>query len=226
MNKKIISILLIIIMVFFLMPTKIFAETNSLNDTVQNVGKYRLTTRKYTAQIKAGNYIAGIDLPEGTYSFTVIKGNELIMSSETSSTYEVGTNSDAEWGSEISNIFVSKNSVVTVEGDLNLLIISVDASTDPLNTRTEDSTNSFTLKSGDYTFDTDFKDGTYSIYASEGSGYINSDNATAFLNCGIAVWMDISNTYDYCSQYSNVELPYNTTLHIDEGLEILMVPVY
>jgi hypothetical protein len=225
-NKKIISIFLIFMMVFFLMPTTILAETNSSDDTVQNVGKYRLTTRKYTAQIKAGNFIAGTDFPSGTYTFLVVEGNGEILSSETSTVYSVGTASDAEWEDKVSDIVVSENSVITVKGDVILYMTSSDASEQPLNKRTEHTDEGLTLNSGGYIAGEDFDSGTYSIYALNGYGFISSDNSNNISDCGIAVWMNGVNSNDYCNQYSNVELDSGVSLNIDEGLEVALVPVY
>jgi uncharacterized protein YxeA len=197
------------------------------SDSKSNIAKNStLSTRSYTGQIKAGNFIAGTDFPSGTYTFLVVEGNGEIMSSETSTVYSVGTNSDAQWGDKLSDIVVSENSVITVKGDLILYITSSNASDQPLDKRTEHIDEGLTLNSGGYIAGEDFDSGTYSIYAINGYGFISSDNSNNISDCGIAVWMNGVNSNDYCNQYSNVELDSGVSLNIDEGLEVTLVPVY
>jgi hypothetical protein len=59
----------------------------------KTIAKNHLVSCRYSRQLQAGNYIADVDFPAGSYTFIALQGNGLIISSKPQKQYSIGINS-------------------------------------------------------------------------------------------------------------------------------------
>jgi hypothetical protein len=84
------------------------------SDSKSNIAKNHLYSCRYSGQLQAGDYIAGIDFPAGSYTFIALQGNGLIISSKPQKQYSIGINSHRI----LSKINISQDSIITVQGNV------------------------------------------------------------------------------------------------------------
>ena len=180
----------------------------------------------------SGNYIVGIDIPEGRYNITAVSGSGNVSSDNM---YNGGINAmmgteeaNADYDlyeQEYKNISLTDGVRLSISGGVVVNLQCGSASGKPLATRKQAITDTVELSNGNYIAGHDFPAGTYTITAISGGGNVNSDNmyqgginaimGTADLNSD--GWML------YEQEYKNIEFPDGTNLSID-GVDILMTP--
>ena len=180
----------------------------------------------YELDLAAGNYIAGTDIPVGTYNVTATGGSGNVSSSNM---YSGGLNeimgSPAEEGYSIDSfnglkmdegVTLSLGSTVTVH------MTAEDAQVSGVKPRTVADATPIDLGAGNYTAGTDFPAGTYNVIATSGSGNVSSDNMyDGGLN---EILGNPAEDGFSITQYNNAVFGEGTVLSVS-GASIQLVPV-
>lgn len=128
--------------------------------------------------LRSGNYIAGVDIPSGTYNLEVICGNGYVYSDN----YGFGGISqsmglyDSTYKSTFQNMVLEDGNTFSINGP-TLKLTSTDASKDELPGREPWSEEGYVLTSGNYKVGRDFEPGVYDIFYDEGYGYFDTSNS-------------------------------------------------
>ena len=134
----------------------------------------------YELELSAGNYIAGTDIPVGTYNITATGGSGNVSSSNM---YSGGLNeimgSPAEEGYSIDSfngLKMDSGVTLSLSSTVSIHLVSEDAEVSAVTPRTVADATPIDLGAGNYTAGTDFPAGTYNLVATSGSGNVSSDN--------------------------------------------------
>lgn len=155
---------------------------DTLKDISEKDGEKPADTAKehYEIDLSAGNYIAGTDIPVGTYNITATGGSGNVSSSNM---YSGGLNeimgSPAEEGYSIDSfngLKMDSGVTLSLSSSVTIHLISEDAEVSAVTPRTVADATPIDLGSGNYTAGTDFPAGTYNLVATSGSGNVSSDN--------------------------------------------------
>lgn len=155
---------------------------DTLKDISEKDGEKPADTAKehYEIDLSAGNYIAGTDIPVGTYNITATGGSGNVSSSNM---YRGGLNeimgSPAEEGYSIDSfngLKMDSGVTLSLSSSVTIHLISEDAEVSAVTPRTVADATPIDLGSGNYTAGTDFPAGTYNLVATSGSGNVSSDN--------------------------------------------------
>ena len=128
--------------------------------------------------LRSGNYIAGVDIPSGTYDLEVICGNGYVYSDN----YGFGSISqsmglyDSSYKSTFHNMVLEDGNIFSINGP-TLKLTSADASKEELPGREPWSEEGYVLTSGNYKVGRDFEPGVYDIFYDEGYGYFDTSNS-------------------------------------------------
>lgn len=202
------------------------AETTTSSVSEATSESVSPTTEHWEGDLSAGNYIAGKDIPCGTYSLTATSGsgnvsssnmytgglNE-IMGSDTSDGYTINT---------FNGLQMTDGVILSIGSTAVIHLSSDDAQTSNVTPRAVGAEVQTDLSAGNYTAGTDFPAGVYNIIATGSSGNVSSTN---LYDGGVNEIMG-TDTSDgmTISQFNNVELPEGTTLTVS-GTSIQLVPV-
>ncbi len=181
-------------------------------------------TEHYETDLIAGNYVAGVDIPAGTYNLTATAGSGNVSSSNMYSgglNEIMGTPADEYTQETFNNLQLPEGETLTLGGTVTLHIVSENAETGSVKGRTVGSEVQTDLSAGNYTAGTDFPAGVYTIVSTGSMGNVSSDNMyEGGLN---EVLGDGSDGFSV-PQVNNVSLPEGTVLTIS-GTSIQLIPV-
>lgn len=182
-------------------------------------------TEHFEADLSVGNYIAGKDIPVGTYNFTATSGNGNVSSTNL---YSGGINSimgspaDEYTQETYNNVSLDDDVVLSLGGDVVLHIVSDNASLSTMQARViPDDAQTIDLTSGNYTSGTDFPAGTYNVIATSGTGNVSSDN---LFDGGINEVMGTDGSAYTVESFNNVVLDEGVILTV-ANVSIQLVPV-
>lgn len=182
-------------------------------------------TEHFEADLSSGNYIAGKDIPVGTYNFTATSGNGNVSSTNL---YSGGINSimgspaDEYTQETYNNVSLDDDVVLSLGGDVVLHIVSDNASLSTMQARViPDDAQTIDLTSGNYTSGTDFPAGTYNVVATSGNGNVSSDN---LYEGGINEIMGTDGSAYTVESFNNVILDEGVILTV-ANVSIQLVPV-
>ena len=237
MKKKMITLLLCGTMV--LSPITTYASTmDTLKEAYNEIEKITKKSKSKTSKktmtdhfevdLGAGNYVAGKDIPVGTYNFTAVSGTGNVSSSNL---YDgginavMGTPANDYTQETYNNVSLDDDVVLSLGGDIVLHIVSENASTSTIQTRgVPDDAQAIDLTAGHYTAGTDFPAGSYNVIATSGFGNVSSDN---LYDGGLNEIMGIAGsdpTGLSIESFSNLTLDEGVVLSID-GVSVQLVPV-
>ena len=237
MKKKMITLLLCGTMV--LSPITTYASTmDTLKEAYNEIEKITKNSKSKTSKktmtdhfevdLGAGNYVAGKDIPVGTYNFTAVSGTGNVSSSNL---YDgginavMGTPANDYTQETYNNVSLDDDVVLSLGGDIVLHIVSENASTSTIQTRVvPDDAQAIDLTAGHYTAGTDFPAGSYNVIATSGFGNVSSDN---LYDGGLNEIMGIAGsdpTGLSIESFSNLTLDEGVVLSID-GVSVQLVPV-
>lgn len=240
MKKKMIALLLCGTMLFA--PVTTYASSSSAMDALKEAYKElekstknsksktskETMTDHFEVDLGAGNYVAGKDIPVGTYNFTATSGTGNVNSSNLYNggiNAIMGTPANDYTEETYNNVSLDDDVVLSVNGNLVLHIVSENASTSTVQARVapEDS-QTIDLTSGHYTAGTDIPVGSYNVVATSGCGNVSSDN---LYDGGINEIMGVSESAPAdlsIESFSNLVLEEGTALSVD-GVSVQLVPV-
>lgn len=180
----------------------------------------------YEIDLTAGNYIAGKDLPVGTYNITANSGSGNVSSSNM---YAGGLNevigtdpSDGISEQSFNGLQMDQDVVLSVGGNVSIHLTAENAEVSAMTPRAAADGTPVDLGAGNYTAGTDFPAGTYNIVATGSMGNVSSDN---MYDGGLNEILSTDNSDGMSiSQFNNAQLPEGTVLTIS-GTTIQLVPV-
>lgn len=180
----------------------------------------------YEIDLSAGNYIAGTDIPLGTYNITATGGSGNVSSSNM---FSGGINeilgSPAEEGYSIDSfngLKMDSGVTLSLSSSVTIHLISEDAEVSAVTPRTVADAAPIDLGAGNYTAGTDFPAGTYNLIATSGSGNVSSDN---MFQGGLNEIMGNPAEAGFSiAQYNNAIFEEGTVLSVS-GASIQLVPV-
>ena len=180
----------------------------------------------YELDLSAGNYIAGTDIPVGTYSITATGGSGNVSSSNM---YSGGLNeimgSPAEEGYSIDSfngLKMDSGVVLSLSSSVTVHLVSEDAQVSGVTARTVADATPIDLGAGNYPAGTDFPAGTYNLIATSGSGNVSSDN---MYEGGLNEIMGNPAEAGFSiAQFNNAIFEEGTVLSVS-GVSIQLVPV-
>ncbi len=188
----------------------------------------------YEATLRSGNYIAGIDFPEGSYDIVAISGGGNVVSDNM---YSGGINAimgtkeeDSAVGGgfyeqEYANIRLPDGVALRISG-VTVKISSEAASGKPLQGRNQNITQEIELGNGNFVAGQDFPAGTYDIIAVSGGGNISSNNMfSGGLNAIMGTAEEDASVGGgfYCQEFHNAEFGEGVELAID-GVKVKLIP--
>jgi predicted small secreted protein len=180
----------------------------------------------YEIDLSAGNYIAGTDIPVGTYNITATGGSGNVSSSNmfTGGLNEI-MGSPAEEGYSIDSfngLKMESGVTLTLGSTVTIHLVSEDAEVSSVTPRAVADATPIDLGAGNYTAGTDFPAGTYNLIATSGSGNVSSDN---MYQGGLNEIMGNPAEAGFSiSQYNNAIFEEGTVLSVS-GASIQLVPV-
>lgn len=239
MKKKITALLLCGAMLFTPVTAHAFSSAmDALKEAYKGIEKAAKSAKPKTSKetmtdhfevdLGAGNYVAGKDIPVGTYNFTAVSGTGNVNSSNLYSggiNAIMGTSADDYTEETYQNVSLSDDVVLSLSGNLVLHIVSENASTSTVEARVvSDDAQAIDLTSGHYTAGTDIPVGTYNVVATSGCGNVSSDN---LYDSGINEIMGVAGSG--LSEFSvesfcNLTLDEGVVLTVD-GVSVQLVPV-
>lgn len=171
----------------------------------------------FEADLSAGFYTPGVDIPFGTYTITAVSGMGNIHSSD-AGLNEIMENPKSEYSIDTFNgAKLTTSSVLSVGNNLIIHIKSDDAQVNNMDTRIIGQEVQTDLGAGNYTAGTDFPVGTYNVVALDGFGNVHSSEAD--LNEILSVSGDFG-----ISQVNNVKFESGAALEVS-GCTLRLVPV-
>lgn len=183
-------------------------------------------SQHFEATIGAGNYIAGKDIPVGTYNLTAVSGSGNVSSTNMYSgglNEVMGTSDPSIDNASFNGAKLDKDVRLTIGGTVSVKIVSDDAKTGEVVARSGASGDEITLSSGNYTAGQQFPVGTYNIAAVSGNRNVSSSN---LYDGGINEVMspDASDGISI-SAFCNCELPKDATLQLSNCVTVKLTPV-
>lgn len=178
----------------------------------------------FEVDLSAGNYVAGVDIPAGTYNLTATSGSGNVSSSNMYSgglNEIMGSPADEYTQETFNNLSLPEGETLSLTGTVVLHIVSEDAQTGNMTSRVIGSETQTDLSAGNYTAGTDFPAGVYNIVSTGSSGNVSSDN---MYDGGLNEVMGDGSDGFSVKQVNNVELPEGTVLTVS-GASIQLVPV-
>lgn len=181
-------------------------------------------TEHFEVDLSAGNYVAGVDIPAGTYNLTATSGSGNVSSSNMYSgglNEIMGSPADEYTQETFNNLSLPEGETLSLAGTVVLHIVSEDAQTGNMSSRVIGNEVQTDLSAGNYTAGTDFPAGVYNIVSTGSSGNVSSDN---MFDGGLNEVMGDGSDGFSVKQVNNVELPEGTVLTVS-GASIQLVPV-
>lgn len=200
-------------------------QTESIsNDTSDSSEEQAPVTEHYEVDLSAGHYTAGIDIPAGTYNLTATAGSGNVSSTNmyNGGLNEImGTPADEFTQETFNNLQLPAGETLSLSGDVALHLVSEDAQTQNMTSRTVGAEVQTDLSAGNYVAGTDFPAGVYNIVSTGTSGNVSSDN---MYDGGLNEIIGPGGDNFSVPKVNNVSLPEGTTLTIS-GTSIQLVPV-
>ncbi|XCP84503.1 hypothetical protein ABXS75_15805 [Roseburia hominis] len=184
--------------------------------------KKEIVKEHYELDLRAGNYIAGKDIPVGTYNLTATAGSGNVSSSNmyNGGLNEVmGVENDGFSQQSFNGLKMEEGVVLTLGSTVVIHMVSEDAQTQEVTGRTTGEGKPIDLQAGNYTAGTDFSSGTYKIVATGTSGNVSSSN---MYDGGLNEIMGADGFG--ITEFANAVFPEGTTLTIS-GTTVQLVPV-
>ena len=116
----------------------------------------------FEVDLSAGNYVAGVDIPAGTYNLTATSGSGNLSSSNMYSgglNEIMGSPADEYTQETFNNLSLPEGETLSLTGTVVLHIVSEDAQTGNMTSRVIGSETQTDLSAGNYTAGTDFPAG-------------------------------------------------------------------
>lgn len=199
-------------------------QESSENTSSEPQESAALATEHYEVDLSSGNYVAGVDIPAGTYNLTATSGSGNVSSSNMYSgglNEIMGSPADEYTQETFNNLSLPEGETLSLTGTVVLHIVSEDAQTGNMSSRVVGSEVQTDLSAGNYTAGTDFPAGVYNIVSTGSSGNVSSDN---MYDGGLNEVMGDGSDGFSVKQVNNVELPEGTVLTVS-GASIQLVPV-
>lgn len=177
----------------------------------------------FEVDLSAGNYVAGVDIPAGTYNLTATSGSGNVSSSNMYSgglNEIMGSPADEYTQETFNNLSLPEGETLSLTGTVVLHIVSEDAQTGNMTSRVIGSEAQTDLSAGNYTAGTDFPAGVYNIVSTGSTGNVSSDN---MFDGGLNEVLGDGSDGFSVKQVNNVELPEGTVLTVS-GASIQLVP--
>lgn len=179
-------------------------------------------TRSFSRELGSGHYTAGIDIPEGTYKITAIKGGGNVTSSNFSINEIMGVPSKNDtvdlYTEKVEDVYLGVGDTLSIRR-VKVGMSSRDASAEPLQERSQEITEQKMLDPiFSYVSGTDFDPGTYCIEVVSGRGNVWTEDGG---DLGLNVIMGTADNNDgnsdfYEQQFNNVFLPDRTVLYVGD----------
>lgn len=201
---------------------KVYQTAQQIEDDDNSGGNS--ATEHFETDLTSGNYVAGVDIPAGTYNLTATSGNGNVSSSNMYSggiNEAMSTQADDLYIESFNNLKLPEGETLSLGGTITLHLVSEDAQTGNLKGRTIGDEVQTDLSSGNYVAGTDFPAGVYNIVSAGSAGNVSSDN---MYDGGLNEILGDGSDGLSVKQVNNVELPKGTTLTIS-GTSIQLVPV-
>lgn len=183
------------------------------------------TPQPYETQLTAGHYIAGKDIPVGTYNITWISGNGNVMGG---SIFRGGINeifgTDSSYAiTSYANCTLNQGEVLTIMDDLKVDIASAAADVEGMVPRQQAAgLGTFQLSAGSYLIGQDIPAGTFNITAVSGrSGNVMTDYAS--WDNGINEIMGLGSEYAI-QECHNIVLTAGGHLTVTSSITIQLTP--
>lgn len=232
MKKKVVAIMLASMLAVSATACGGSGDSSSASDTQEttaNVGEAEPeeaepVTEHFETDLVAGNYVAGVDIPAGTYNLTATAGSGNVSSSNMYSgglNEIMGTPADEYTQETFNNLQLPEGETLTLGGNVTLHIVSENAETSTVKARTVGNEVQTDLGAGNYTSGTDFPAGVYNIISTGAMGNVSSDN---MYDGGLNEVLGDGSDGFSVPQVNNVSLPEGTVLTIS-GTSIQLVPV-
>ena len=199
-------------------------NSQSPGETVESEEPAEPATEHFEVDLSAGNYVSGVDIPAGTYNLTATGGSGNVSSTNMYSgglNEMMGSPADELYHDTFNNLQLPEGETLTLGGTVRLHIVSEDAQTGNMKSRSINGEVQTDLSSGNYTAGTDFPAGVYNIVSTGASGNVSSDN---MFDGGLNEVLGDGSDGFSVSQVNNVELPEGTILTLS-GADIQLVPV-
>lgn len=180
----------------------------------------------YEKEYTSGNYLVGTDLPEGTYTITLVQGNGAVYlddERQTAQAIPMGSSSNNEQAvRKVEKVSLKSGAIFIVER-VSVVLYSEDADPDfiPI-VRELSGGEEKELPQGSYTAGRDFAEGTYDITAIKGNGFISTDMLHGKGYLDIEMGVD-AESGSFIQNYKNVELKEGTVLSMS-GVRVKLVP--
>lgn len=179
----------------------------------------------FESDLSSGNYIAGKDLPAGTYNLTATGGSGNVSSSnmfDGGMNEVMGTPADEYTIETFNGLKLKDGDVLSLSGTIALHLVSDDALVSALKPREVSDTTPVDLQPGNYTAGTDFPSGYYNIVATGNSGNVNTIGESLdefYVNEILGIEEDGYTIH----QFNNAHLADGTQLQL--GTSVQLVPV-
>lgn len=166
----------------------------------------------FETDLTAGNYVAGKDIPVGTYNIVAVSGSGNVSSSNMFSgglNEVMGAENDGMSQQSFNGLKMDKDVTLSVSSNVVIHIVSEDAMTQSTTPREAVEAAPIDLQAGNYTAGTEFPAGNYTITATGNSGNVSSSN---MFEGGLNEVMGVDGFG--ITQFYNVSLPEGTSLTI------------
>lgn len=197
-------------------------ETSS--STKKEETKEDVKEEEYEIDLSAGNYIAGKDIPVGTYNLTAVSGSGNVISSNMFSgglNEVMGAENDGLSQQSFNGLKMESDTTLYIAGNLVLHIASTNAQVASVVPRSSTDATPIDLQAGNYTAGTDFPAGTYNIVATGNIGNVSSDN---MFEGGLNEVMGTEDDGMSVQQFNNAIFEDGTNISVS-GTTVQLVPV-
>lgn len=180
----------------------------------------------YTGQFTQGEYVVGVHIPEGTYTMTSDDGSFMSLSLEDNENGIYLYESVDEETSEVDDLRLFRDAVVSVSGEGYLILSADNAQTDQMWSVSNPLSEKVRIEGGQtVTAGTDFPEGVYDLKAMEGYGgpSVSIYDGEGNVLRNFYPWLyDMSETE--CT-YKNMVLPAGAVIeNSDEELTLELIP--
>lgn len=156
---------------------EILDTINSQSSNDEGESTSDVETGAFEADLGAGFYTAGVDIPKGNYNLTAISGSGNVISKDGNINEIMAYPADKYYIDTFNGANFKYGGTLFVGGDLVLHIKSDEAETNNMKPRQISGEVATDLSAGNYTAGTNFPAGTYNIVGIQGSGNVISGEA-------------------------------------------------
>lgn len=173
----------------------------------------------YQTVLTAGNYIVGVDIPEGQYQAIVLKNQGSLSVSDYENGIYLSEYLDDSDVTQMEDIRLFEGAKLSISGALEAELITENAKSDQLPTlQANPLTDTVSLAPGKYVAGENFPAGTYNLLAVEGYGsidlmYLDEDGEEYYQDC---YYMNADDQEYDPAEVKNVVIPEGYILVVDE----------